>query len=134
MIADADQKSVLLRLHDQLDESQAELSAAEVAKDFRPSIDPLKMEAALKALVTAGLVLSISHSPTRYRISRAGIAEVEKTHDISTTVNPGTGVVHRTYSDRGLQDAKPPKIDWTKWGTIIAAVGLLATVLIAVLN
>ena len=134
MISDGDQKSVLLRLHDQIDESKAEISAADIADSFRPNIDPLVIEFALGALVNAGLVINISGHPMRYRISRAGIVEVETTHNLSTTINPSTGVVHRSYSELSVPPIKHVKVDWTKWGTILGAVAIMVTIAIAVIQ
>ncbi|WP_140870979.1 hypothetical protein [Sphingomonas oligophenolica] len=134
MLADADQKSVLLRLHDQIDEARAELSAAEIAESFRPPIEPLAVEGAIAALVQSGLVVSISQSPTRYRISRVGINEIERTHDISTTINPGTGIIHRSYSERASRPDEESPINWTKWGVILTAIAIAVAILIAVVS
>jgi hypothetical protein len=134
MIADGDQKSILLRLHDQVDESKVELTASEIFDSFRPKIDPLAVEFALDALVTAGLVVTVVRQPTQYRISRAGIAEVEHGYDISTTINPGTGIAHRTYSERAPLLVPRPIIDWTKWGTILTGIAIVVTIFIAVIS
>ncbi|MHA0318565.1 hypothetical protein ACXY7D_10505 [Sphingomonas melonis] len=130
MIADGDQKSVLLRLHDQIDESRAELSAAEICCGFTPAIDPVAVESALRQLVQAGLVVSIGSSPTRYRISRVGIGLIEQEFDITTTINPSTGIVHRSYSERPAP-VTPGNAgrDWGKSGAIAGWISLILAII-----
>ncbi len=133
MLADDNQKAVLLRLHDQLDELKAELSAVEIAKSFTTKLDPLVVEMALSSLVNSGLVVTVQNSPTHYRISRAGITEVENSHTISTTTNPSTGIVHRSYSERTHPSNNQLAINWQMWGVILTAVAIFVTILIAVI-
>ncbi|VWX56853.1 hypothetical protein SPHINGOR109_10704 [Sphingorhabdus sp. 109] len=133
MLANENQKAVLLRLHDQLDELKAELSASEIAESFTSKLDPLAVEDALSSLVNSGLVLTVQNSPTHYRVSRAGITEVENTHSISTTTNPSTGIVHRSYSERQHPSGYQSSINWQMWGVILTAVAIFVTILIAVI-
>ncbi|WP_132896909.1 hypothetical protein [Sphingomonas sp. PP-CC-3A-396] len=126
--------SVLLRLHDEIDEASDAMTAQAIASSFKPPMLLGRVEAALAHLLLRGWVVSTKRFPMEaYKISRNGILEVEKTHDISMTIDPGTNLIMRNYSAR-VPNTITSHFDWTKWGTIFGAVGVAVSILIAVFS
>ncbi|TXC71124.1 hypothetical protein FSB78_09290 [Sphingomonas ginsenosidivorax] len=124
--------SVLLRLHDELDEAAGPMTAQAIAASFRPPVAVQTVENALADLLIKGWVISTRRFPLMtYKISRNGILEVERTHDISTTVNPGDGMIYRAYNSRQPGDVQS-HFDWTKWGTIAASIFAVIAIVVAI--
>jgi len=93
-----------------------------------------RVEAAIAHLLLRGWIVSTRKYPmAAYKISRNGILEVEKTHEISTTIDPVTNLIVRNYSSR-VPDVIISRFDWTKWGTIFGAIGVAVSILIAVFS
>ena len=105
-----------------------------MVQGFKPPIDPLEVDFALAKLVESGLAVTVSGYPLSYRISRVGIGEVESGYKITTTVNPSTGITHRTYSEIPKKSATAEQaFDWGKSGAIAAWIGIpIAIVAIAI--
>jgi hypothetical protein len=127
-----DNIGVLLRLHDELDEASEAMTAKAISSSFRPPLPLLKVEIALAQLLIRGWVVSTRTVPDKaYKISRNGILEVERTHDISTTINPSDNLIVRNYNFR-----KPAKsnsyFDWAKWGTILASIFAVLAIAVAI--
>ncbi|WP_336986554.1 hypothetical protein [Altererythrobacter aquiaggeris] len=120
-----DKDSVLLRLHDQLDEIRMELSSSEIADSFRPSVDRVDVEHKIFELIATGLITGVGRLPTRYRISRAGIAWVDKNYEIAETLDHSSGLTRRSYTALGHEmNGFETQIDWTKWSAIAATLAI----------
>ena len=129
-----EQFNVLVLIRDETLSHKIYIRPSAICKSFSPPLELKVVEASLENLVEEQFAETDGRG--RYRVTHLGSEMARITIEGQLGKNPKFDHMMLTRSPWKFEEAayrkKFTSIDWTKWGTIVGIVGVVVTILIAV--